>query len=375
VQEIPSEKTGYIDFGEAVPSVPKNFQPFLVGPIVLHPHVSYQFLYGNGVQSGPGMPHSVITQNVSPGLTAALGKNWALDYTATWSFYSNPAFQNSFNQAATLQGGFRYGDWVFGLGQTYSRTDSPLIQTGQQTEQETFSTGLGASYHFNSVLSVDLGASQNFTYYDKFTNTRSWSTMDWLNYQFWPRLDASIGVGGGYDNVSVGPSDTYEQYQARVGWRATDKIGFQVHGGLEDLQYLNSTIGDLITPIYGADVAYKPFEFTALSFDASRGISPSPFAGQDTETTALTSSLNQRLLKRLYLNVGGGYNWAAYMATSTALAVNRRDQGYSIGANLSWTFLERGTAALTYQHSGNSSTAPGFSYTSEQYGFSLGYRY
>jgi len=379
VQEIESEKAGYIDFGDAVPGVPQNVQPFLVGPIVLHPHVSYQFLYANGIQSGPGVAHSSIIQNVSPGLTVALGKNLTLDYTGTWTLYSNPAFQNSYNQSASLQGGYRYGDWVLGLSQTYNRSDSTLIQTAQQTEQETYSTGLTGSYHFNSVLSVDLSANQTFTYYNMttntFANTQSWSTMDWLNYQFWPRLDASVGVGGGFDDVSVGPNDTYEMYQARVGWRATDKIGFQVHGGMEDLQFLNSGIGDLVTPIYGANIGYKPFQFTALSFDANRAVSTSPFEDEDTESTSLTGSLNQRLLKKLYLNVSGGYSWVTYVASSTALAVNRRDQGYTVGVNLSWTFLERGTAALTYQNSENSSTLPGYAFRSDQYGFTLGYRY
>ena len=62
--------------------------------------------------------------------------------------------------------------------------------------------------------------------------------MEWLNYQFWPRFSAGLGTGGGYTIQPGSPDSVNEQYQAQVNWRATDKISFQLSGGLQVQQYL-----------------------------------------------------------------------------------------------------------------------------------------
>ncbi len=375
VEEVETNSAGFIDFGDAVPRGPQNEQPFQVRPLDLHPHLSYQLLVANGVQTAPGQPRSTLTQNVAPGLLVGFGRNWALDYTPTWTFYSNNQFHDTLDHAVTLNGGLTHGDWILGFTQTYNRSDTPLIETGGQTLQQTYVTGLTASYRFNTVMSMDLSANQNFTYSDTLINTREWSTLDWLNYQFWPRLDGGLGVGGGYDNVSVGRDSVFEQYQARVNWRATDVISFQVHGGLEDRQYPYSNTSDLLNPIFGAEIKYKPFEVTALVLDADRTVSSSPFVDQIIESTDVTASLNQRLLKKLYLSVGGGYHWTSYVSTSSTVSTGRRDHYYSVNASLTHVFLRRGTVAATYQYSDDSSTDSNFSFRSSQFGFQLGYQY
>ncbi len=381
VEEVQTNSAGFIDFGNAVPGSALQQQPFQVGPLDLHPYFFYQLLYETGIQSAPGLPQSALIQNVSTGLLVDLGKNWTLEYTPTWTFYSDTQhhgtneFHNTLDHSAALTGGLAYGDWLLGFSQTYNRSDTPLIVTGGQTEQQTFVTTFTGSYRFNTVMSMDLSASQNLAYYDKLTNSREWSTLDWLNYQFWPRLDGGLGVGGGYDNVSAGVDSVFEQYQARVNWRATDVTSFQIHGGLEERQFLDSTTGDLVSPIFGAEVKYAPSKVTALVLDADRTVSTSPFDDQIIESTDVTASLSQRLLKKLYLSAGGGYHWDTYVSTSSTVNTGRRDQNYSINASLTCVILKHGTMAATYQHSENSSTQAGFGYNSNQFGFQLGFQY
>jgi hypothetical protein len=247
--------------------------------------------------------------------------------------------------------------------------------TGGQTEQQTFLTSVTGSYRFNTVMSMDAAVNQNLVYSSGLTDTREWSMSDWLNYQFWPRLDAGLGIGGGYDSVSVGPDSAFEQYQARVNWRATDVTSLQVHGGVEDRQFLGSAGGDLVNPIFGAEVKYAPFPVTAFVLDADRNVSSSPLLDQITENTDVTAGLSQRLLKKLFLNVGGGYHWDTYVSTDTATGTGRNDQYYSINASLTCVFLKHGTMAATYQHSADTSSQTGFGYSSNQYGFQLGFQY
>ena len=373
-------------------SVRENLpQPFKYGPVTVRPHLSYRFMYGDGIQSAPTNQQKTVIQEISPGILVELGRHWTVDYTPTIRFYSNKQFRDGVDHAATLTGGTRQDDWSFGLMQNFTCTTAPLAETGTQAEQQSYTTALSASCVLNNKMSADFGLNQNLLFTEGFQNSREWSTTDWLNYQFWPRLTAGVGAGLGYVNVDSGSDQTYEQLLARVNWRATDKISFQVNGGIEDRQFLNltgSAIGivgtnlvhitpasDLVSPVFGAAVQYAPFKHTQISLNASRSVAPSLFQNEVTETTSFGGNLNQRLLKKFQLNLGGGYNIAQYTSSLGGFTADRRDNYYYFNARLSHPFLKRGTCAVFYQYSDNQSTAPGFSYKGSQIGFEISYGY
>jgi hypothetical protein len=374
LEEIETNKTSVIPPGQSVPPAVTE-SPFQYGPLTLRPHFDYRFLYGSGIQSSPGQPQKSVTQDISPGLLLAVGSHWTLDYTPTWTVYSNRRFRDTLDHDVKLIGGTTYGDWVLGLSQSYARDSSPLTETGQQTDQETYSTAANASYRFGQQMSMDLAGNQDFKFTQNLPSSREWSTLDWLNYQFWPRLDAGLGLGLGYTDVSSGTDQAYEQYQARINWRATDKLSLHLHGGVEDRQLLASGKPDLINPIYGASVQYQPLDVTTISLSVDRAVNASIFTNQITETTTVNGTLNQRLLERFYLDLHGEYQITTYTAAANGVLAGRRDEYYSINVRLSTTFLKRGTVATFYQYSGNSSNRSGFGYSSSQVGLELGYRY
>jgi Putative beta-barrel porin 2 len=368
-----------------IPFASEN-EPFKWGPFVARPHLFYQFLYGNGIQSSPGNEQDTVIQTVSPGILFDLGAHWTLDYTPTLRFYSSSHFQNEFDNAVALTGGTAYEDWVFGLSQSYTSSSDPQAQTGTQTGQENYLTGLTASYAFNSKVSLDMSANQNLTYVEnsfvstnatQSQNSYEWSTMEWLNYEFWARLNAGIGAGFGYVDEKAGPDQTYEQLQGRVNWRATDKISFQISAGFEDRQFSAAGFGDLVNPIFGVTIQYQPFEQTQISLNASRVTGTSDFysLASVTETTSVGCNLRQRLLGKLSLDLGAGYSTIKYTESFGPFSESRVDDNYSFDTRLSYPFLKRGTVAVTYQYSDNSSTVAGFSYASSQIGFEIGYRY
>ena len=149
-------------------------------------------------------------------------------------------------------GGTSYGDWILGLIQIYSDTSAPSATTASQTRTKDYSTTLNGSYTMNSKMSLDLSLNQNYLSADQFSSYSEWSTMDWLSYKFWPRLNAGLGVGGGYDDQASSPDMTFEEFQGRVNWRATDKISFQLHSGVEVRQFPSGGIAPLVTPIFEA---------------------------------------------------------------------------------------------------------------------------
>jgi hypothetical protein len=352
------------------------------GPLTVQSHLLYSLSYGNGLQATPGQSSSSLINEVDPGILFQWGSHWSLDYTPTLRFYSDRAFHNTFDNAVTLTGGTTYEDWSFGLSQSYASSSEPLIETAAQTDQQIFSTGLSANRQLGSQTSLELGASQSFRYLGTAipgaqSDTRSWSTMDWLNYQFWPRFGAAIGTGFGYDNLAVGTDMTSEQLQGRITWKVVNKLSFFLSGGAEDRQFLASGSPDLISPIFSFSAQYALFEATTLSLSASRIVSPSFFQDQVTESTTISAGLHQRLLGKLSLDLSSGYGTSTYHASSTApVAANVSNYDTtSFSARLSLPVLKRGSAAVFYSVNYNTSGGANYNYTTTQVGLQLSYRY
>ncbi len=363
----------------------QEINPYQWGPVSFRPSLSYSFSYATGVQSSPGTNSATVVQTFSPNFPFVIGRHWTLDYSPSWTFYSSGQLQNSLDHTASLSWGTSYEDWNLGFSQGYSRSDSPLIETGAQTDQQGFSTALNASYQFNNKLSLSMGVSQNINLinnsgsstnsFGNLANSYSWSTMEWLNWQFWPRLNAGIGVGAGYTTQAGSPDSLNEQASGRVNWRATDKTSFQLSVGVQDQQYMSGAAGNLLTPIFGGTIQYQPFKQTMFSLNASRSVSPSYFQSQNTENTSLTASLNQRLLKKFSLGLSGGYSTVNYVATTSGASTGRTDDTYSFSANLSHSLTKRGTISASYSYSENRSGVTGFSYSSNQIGVQVGYQF
>ncbi len=349
--------------------------PLKWGPLTLRPHPYYQFLDANGLQSGTNNSvHSVI-QTFSAGVLLQVGSHWSLDYSPLWSLYSNREFSDTFGQTASLVGGTTYKDWFLGLSQSFADTSSPTAATASQTRTINYATALNGSYTMNSKMSLDLTLNQQFESADQFSSYSQWSTLDWLNYQFWPRFGVGFGVGGGYVNEASSPDITFQQFQGRIRWRASDKVSFQLAGGVEVDQFLSGGAAPLVNPIYAATIQYQPFEHTRFSVTGSETVSASYLQDQVTETTGVTADLNQRLLGKLFLDFSGGYQLVKYVSSVNTSGSNRQDNLYTFNAQLSRAFLKRGTFAVLYQLSQDDSSLPGFSFNSHQVGFQISYSY
>jgi hypothetical protein len=380
-------------FSPSGPAMGEETQPLTWNFVTLHPHVYYSFVSSSGVESAPGLQQNTIVQTISPGMLFLLGDHWTLDYTPTLSYYSSSEFQNTLAEAVQLNGVTAYEDWVFTLSQGYNSSSQPLVQTGVQTSQEDYATGLSAAYQINSKLSLSLSGAQTLNYVENTmgaTNapsaTRTWSTLEALSYQFWPRFNVGINAGYGYINQEGGTDMMYEQYGGQANWRATDKLSFSASAGLQDYQFLASNgASDILSPVFSAGLQYQPFDQTKLSLSANRTVSSSYyFVDEATETSQVSADLNQRLLGKLTLDVSGGYVTDKYTQSLVGLTLaSRHDDYYTFSVSLSYPFLKRGTLSAFYSYSENTSNQSGFlvasssvySFNSSQAGFSISYRY
>jgi hypothetical protein len=358
---------------EAPPARPES--PFNWRGVTLRPHLDFTVMYGDGIQNRPGAREKTVTEVIAPGMLIELGRNWALDYTPRLTYYSSDAFKDTLGHNASLRGGVKYENWKFGLIQSYSLTEDPLIETGTQTEQEVFGTHLTASHPLGSKMLLELGVHQYFRFAEGLNDSRSWSTLNWLNYQFAPKLSVAAGVGGGYDRVSPGPDMTFEQIQSRLNWRIAQKLNLAVNGGVEIRQIKSTGADDLVNPIYGASIQYRPFDYTTLTLAGDRRVHPALSSGTVTEETEISIAVNQRLLGMLFLTVSGGYVTTDYVSSFGGTPTVRSDDRKQVMVSLAYSFLKRASASVFYQASDHESNVVGYSYGSTQVGLNLAYRF
>jgi hypothetical protein len=360
------------------------------GFIHLYPFIGYDVSYGNNLQSAPGQHVDTLINALTPGILIRLGDHWNLSYAPTLRFYSSSQFKDSVDQIVNLSGVTTYQDWLLSFSQGYSATSQPLIETGSQLNQDIYSTTLGASHSLGSHLSLDMGVNQNFRFIDQnqqlgfapTTQSLEWSTLEWLNYKFAPRLSAGIGVGFTYDDVSPGSDMVSEQFQGRINWVATDKFTFSVSGGIDYREFLSSPTPNLLSPLFAGSVQYHLFENTILSLTASSSVTPSYYENSVSQVDSVMGGLHQRLFKYLALDLSGGYNSTTYHQTTTVVntANVNNYETTSVNARLSTVFFKALTVALYYQqnfvysNNGNANSSL-YNYTTKQGGLSLSYHF
>jgi hypothetical protein len=351
------------------------------GPFALRPHLLYRFLYGDGIPTAPGTNLTTAINQFYPGFILQLGEHWKLDYTSILHFYSSSHFRDTTDNSVLFEGTTTNSSLVLGLSQRYMSSSTPLIETSQQTDRESYSTVLSAAYQLNRAMSLELAADQDFRSFGQattnltLTDMRQWSTLDWLNAQFVPQFGAALGAGFGYVDVSAGSDMMYEQLQGRLNWKLGEKLALLVSGGFEDRQFMNSHSSDLVNPLFSATLRYHLFESTVISADASRTVNASMFAGMVTELTEVGGKLDQRLLHSLHLEVEGGYRTTRYETSLAGHTKTREDDRTHLAVRLRAPLFKTGTAALIYETGDNASSLSKFTLSGTQVGFELGYHF
>ncbi len=348
---------------------------FQWGPVNLHPHFSYRFLYGDGIQARPGQQSTTAIQTISPGMLLNLGSRWTLDYTPTQTYYSDPAFRDSLDHSVNLAGGAAYDDLTLQFSQSYVTSSSALIETGRQTNQKNYATVLNGTYRLGRQTLLDTTLNQSTRLSDSAPNSREWTAAERLHYQFSTRLDTAISVDLGYVDMSSGSDMTYTRPQAQITWRPTDKLFLNLQGGVENRKFRTGGAAALNNPILSASCQYQPFESTTLTLAVTRSVTASYFADQVTENSGWSANWGQRLFGRFQLTTSFSQQNTNYVATSSSVTAGRADRNYSFSTRLGTALFQHGTIAVLYQNSHNSSNNSAFGFSSSQVGVEFGYRY
>jgi hypothetical protein len=359
------------------------------GPFRIYPQLGDLFTYGNGLQSTPGVNSATAINTITPDVLIKIGAHWSLDYAPSFAFYSNPLFQDTINQHVTLRGGEVRGDWTLNLSQSYVDTTQPLVETGTQVDQVAYATAFNAAWQMNGHLSLQLGLNQNFRSAQQFSDLHEWETSDWLNYQLNRQFGAAIGVTGGYDEVSLGSDMPFEEGQVRLNFQPGTKLTMTLTGGIEDRQFIHPSAPSFVAPIFSATAQYQVSKGTSITLSGSRNVTPSFFGNEINVITSVTVGLRQHIVGRTFLGVTAGYVSEPYTSIvpgalppyffgnppTGALVQTRSDTRTNVRISLSTVFGPRLTGSIFYVYNDNTSSQANFSYSGNQVGLQMNYRF
>jgi len=357
------------------------------GMLHIHERAAYQFLYSTGIHSQPGRSEDTFTHTLSPGLTLDLGPHVRLDYSPSIRFFSERNFHNTVDHGASLIGSLQYGDWSFGLSEIFSVTDEPLVQTSEQTQETTFTTGLSAGYHVNDKVTLQTGAGVSLLYQGGGTNaflgsvtntqpsqlsdSQTYYASENLDYAFNERISTGVGITADYAEQASGFRIVDQDLHADLAWHPDAKLNAALTVGVQHRQILTAGSSGSWNPTFTASIGYHLFDQTTLSISGNRSSAISLFQNELSDNTSAGIGLQQRLLGKFQLNLGFGYTKSDYQDTTANLKTARSDESTSYSAGLSLPFLTHCSFATFYQYTQNLSTTTGFGYSSSQVGVTL----
>lgn len=355
-------------------SRPARDTPFYWGPLSVYPHFSDRFIYSDGLQVAAGRPLNSYVNSFSPGVRMDLGRNWTVDYTATWTVYTNKSFHEALDHDLRAAGTLPIKNWVAHFEQGYSKTTQPMIETARQTGRETVATRFGVMKVFNRQLSVESNVSQRLEFVEAAPDFYTWSTDNWVRYRL-TKLEMSAGFSAGYVDMVPGANMAYISPLGRVSWQPSGKLTFIAQAGEEIRQIYARGVSARFTPVFEISADYGLFDNTRFTLTAGRAVTPSVLRNQMSEGTRWQVGFSQRLLGHFTVNGSYGEQETRYVSANSRVAANRKDKVYTYSLRVGTTFLQRGSVNLLFQETDNTSNSAGFGFNSTQTGVEVGYRY
>jgi len=346
------------------------------GPVTAHPRATYRFVSTTGLLVMKGEAADTTIQTVAPGIMLELGAQWTLDYQPSWNYYSSLKFTDTIDHSVMLNGATVYDNWTLRLSQSFTRSTQPLLETGAQTRVDQYATVFDVRTRLDGHLALESAATQNMSYTTNLNDSKDWSLLEWLHFQYSQRLDTAIGAGPGYVEINKGPDTTYSRFLGQIDWRPGTKFNLHLDAGIDHRKVRTANSHYTDNPITNASVGYKIFEHTALTFGGFRTITV-PYSPNQAliKNLGWNVSLDQRLLGRLNLTLAAGYQKSNYEQSTITATEAREDNNHWYDARLSTAVLQRGSVSVFYHTSKNTSSVHGYGFSSNHTGLELSYRY
>ena len=314
-----------------------------------------------------------------------------LDYMPSIILYTDHSDENAVSHLVHLEGQYRFSRLTLSLSQEVyildgTNLNSIVDTTGlfanldasQPTRLNLFITRLRANYELSAKLFLT-GEVDGWIYdYPDagFISSEMISGGLYINYVVTPKL--TLGVGGtfGYNWVDDPSVDqTFEQANFRINYQVTGKLGLSASAGVEFRQF-DDHRDDYVSPVFELGAIYHPFDGTTITLAAGRRILNSGvFEDQDFATTYVVGRFQQRLFRRVYLGLAGGYENSDYFATTSGVNAPRNDDYFFISPSIDVLITRWVSVGAYYLHREDNSNIDFFNFDNNQVGVRANFRF
>ena len=320
---------------------------------------------------------------VGIGDTAGRNRSYlSLSYMPSAILFVDHSDLDSFNQLIHLEGGYSSGRLTLRLFADAAFLESANLNSFIDTtglwanidatgpvRENIFYMGAIANYALTGKLSLQAELGSSIINYPNHTSYYEVSGGLYIYYNWLPKV--TVGVGGtfGYDWVDDPTSDqTFEQINGRLNWEVTSKFDVYASAGVEFRQF-DGNRGEYTSPVFEVGLVHHPFDGTTFTLAAGRRIYPSGFRDdQDFAATYIAARLQQRLFRRVYLGLGGGYENADYFVTDRDVSSSGNDDYWFIEPSLDVLITRWLSAGVYYLHREDVSDVDNFSWYDNQVG-------
>jgi len=340
------------------------------------PALNYSLRYSDGISTRPGVRVKSVVQNMSPSVSFMFAERITLTYSPSYSWYSSDALNDKVSHRVSAKAGGEFGRFDVGMTQGYSRTSELLLETGLQTDQESWATTLTASTPVLEKSSLEWNVGRNTRSASAFTDVVSWSSILWFRHKMKEGLGMLIGAGGGYNEIDPGADTDSQQVTGGLNWLPGPRLSVDLTAGFDRTYFRGSRRGAITNPVYNASARYRLFETTSVSLGVSRSILAAYYADRITDNDRYSLGLSQRLFGRFNLGLGASLGSTRYVGRSLSSTVPARSDRYSsYSAALGTHLKDQVSITVSWQRGESESNVQDFTYDSSSWGLSLGWRF
>ena len=375
---------------------------FKIGSVDVRPHATYSVVYDDNIflehkaknvatKGNPGRDHDFV-HTITPGLRLNAGDaatRQSAYFDANYSAVVTRFTDYSGSDAVDHNGSIEFGGKLNRLSLSASqKLDSASdasaagLAANGRVKRKTYTTELGASYEVSDKTTLGLGLEQVIgDYKAPLVDSTDRSASLTLDYQILPKVTVGVGATMGYLQVdgAGSPNSSYQQGEARLAWRATEKTTIRGAVGFEHRNVQSVGAKDPNGLIFELGADWKAADKTTVSLTGSRGTKVSNSnGGQLNEETSLNLGVKHGLWENVTVGIDGGYSLGHYTATTVAGAAGLRDDAYVFAKpSVSYRFMERAQATVFYQYRRNDSDlgGNGNDFYNSQLGLELSYRF
>ena len=356
-----------------------------LGSFDIHPGLSAGVTYDDNFTLAPTLKRADVIWTVTPSIGAVLdntsqgyGTLLSLDYAPSFVEFMHNDDNDSINQKAVFAASWVGAKLSLGVKQTYEEEKAGVVEVGQRIRTTTYRTEVNSKYNLSDKMSVELNPRLTIADSQTHIGYTEYAADAFLNRLVTSKVTASIGTSFGYLDVRDTPPShqEYERALLKLNYALSGKVDLDATAGAEFRQFGGGNSGSRATPVFGIGGAYRPFEGTTLTLEASRHDQVSAvISDQNYTSTGINAGIRQRFMDRFFASVNGAYeNRDYYQATLAGAPATRNDDFFLVRVMFGANIRKDWTADVFYQYEENVSTDLTHKFTDYQIGLQTSWR-